>query len=379
MVRRSLPSFLGLAALGAALASCDYVIGRSGNGTSADDSATDGGFADGGSADGAIPDDGGATDDADGGFTKACNTEVHTLTESPLDLLVLLDVSTSMDYDQKWTSVKLAMQSFVHNPQFNGLGLGLQYFPLRVQCSIDAYRTPAVPIGVLPNVADAVSSSLDAQEMYGGTPTVQALEGTSAYVKSFLSQHVGHKAAIVVATDGIPDNTCLWSASGPPNNLSNVLTVAKNAAQSNPMVETFVIGVGKDLTALNQIAAAGGTGRAILVDTGTKADEEFLNALMQVRRSALGCDFVIPLTGSKGEIDPTRARVRFMPADGSPPATFVNVGTKASCASAPGRGWFFDDADNSGKLMLCDDACSAVTGGTLGDLQVDFACGFVPK
>lgn len=335
----------------------------------------------GGATDGSVPGDvDSGTSDPDGGNggpTDAgfdvCKDQGRKISLSPLDLLVLLDVSYSMDYDQKWSSVRSAMKSFVSKPEFNGLGIGVQYFPLRSQCSVGQYLAPAVPFGVLPGVGPIVGASLDQQEMSGGTPTVQALEGTTAYTQNWLALHPDHKAVIVMATDGVPDSTCAGATDGGlSNSLANVLLVAGGAATSSPPVKTFVIGVGKDLTALNGIAAAGGTGQALLVDTSTNADVAFLNALTQIRRSALGCDFEIPV-GSAVVRD--RAQVNFVPDDGSPTLYVGQVANKAACVA--GAGWFFDDADPliATKVVLCDTTCDTVTQGKTGALHVEFACG----
>jgi len=299
-----------------------------------------------------------------------CSTEARTIALSPLDLLVVLDVSGSMDYDLKWVGVKSALKSFVTKSEFDGLGVGLQYFPLRAQCSLDAYQAPAVPIGTLPAIGPTIASSLDLQQMSGGTPTVKVLEGATTYAASWLAANPTHKSVIVLATDGMPDGTCKAVTKGLPNSLANVLSVAKAAAEATPPVKTFVIGVGKDLSALNQIAAAGGTEKAILVDTAKGADVAFLAALTEIRRSALGCDFEVPITT---EVDPKRAQVRFVLDEGGV-LWFGNVGDKAGCVK--GKGWYFDDPKAPTKLQFCDDTCTTVTQGKTGKLYVEFACGF---
>jgi hypothetical protein len=313
----------------------------------------------------------------DTGFGSICGSEIRQLKLSPLDMMVVLDVSYSMDYDQKWSSVKAALKSFVNNPEFKGLGVGLQYFPLRLQCRLEAYQAPAMPIGVLggsgtqPDVAPVVAVSLDQQEMAGGTPTVQVLEGTTAYVKAWLKSpdNADHKAVVVMATDGVPDDTCRVVQSGLPNSLANVLVVAQEAATTDPQVKTFVIGVGKDLNALDQIAAAGGTGQAILVDTSNNPEAAFLDALTQIRRSALGCEFEVP---DKDTIKKDQAQVRFVPDDGTATQFFLNVADKKGCAK--GQGWYFDDPGDPRLIILCDETCTTVTQGKTGQLYVEFAC-----
>lgn len=342
-----------------------------------------------GQGDGGVPAglDASAWQPPDTGFGKPCNTEVRNIELTPLDLLVVLDVSYSMDYDQKWSNVKSALKSFANNPQSAGLGVGLQYFPLRAQCNVDDYQAPAVSIDVLGGAtspqAKAIVASLDQQQMGGGTPTTQVLEGTSAYVKGWLARpaNANHKAVIVLATDGMPDSTCASSATiGLPNSIANALTVASQAAQNDPQVKTFVIGVGKDLAPLDSLASAGGTGSAILVDATANADLAFFNALMSIRRSALGCVFQVPpnATGQDGEIDPKNAQVRFTPDDGSGTEYFYDVGDYDGCSGSGGYGWYFDDPNDPTSLILCDDACSEVTQGKTGKLDVEFACKWTP-
>jgi hypothetical protein len=331
----------------------------------------------GGGGDGGVLDDGGTGGDGgtlgmDGGIFVSCVDVGGPIVVAPLDLMVLLDVSYSMDYDDKWLSVKSALKSFTTRSDSAGLGIGLQYFPLRAQCRVDAYQAPAVPIGVLPNNATVIGNSLDLQQMSGGTPTVQALEGTTAYTKTWLSQHPTHKSVVVMATDGVPDETCAAPTdAGLSNSLDDVLVVARGAATSSPPVKTFVIGVGKSLTALNQIADAGGTTSAILVDTAMNADVAFLAALNQIRHDALGCVFTVP---NFPGVQTDHGQVTFAPDDaGSPTITVPSVVDAAHCVN--GQGWYFDDPTMPTKLNLCDGTCESITQGQAGQLHVEFECG----
>ena len=331
---------------------------------------------DGGRGDGGLSGDGGLTGpfpDLDAGELAAgvCADQGKQIVATQIDLLVVLDVSYSMDYDHKWEAVRSAMNSFVTKPQFSGLGIGLQYFPIRAQCSVAAYENPAVPFAVLPMAAPAISTSLSMQQMQGGTPTVPVLEGTTRYARTWETQHPDHQTVIVMATDGVPDDSCVAAPDGGlANSLANVLTVASGALHASPPIKTFVIGVGKDLTALNQIAAAGGTQSALLVDTRYDADIAFLDALTEVKNAALGCDFDVPF---KNGVDPSAARVRFISDD--PRRSFVvpKVADAASCKTGSGAGWYFVGTPPNTKLTLCRPSCEALNGPT-GKLFVEFGC-----
>jgi hypothetical protein len=309
----------------------------------------------------------------DAGF-EVCDDVGRHVTLSPLDLFVLLDVSGSMDYDEKWVAVSSAMRSFVANPDFNDLSVALQYFPLRLDCDVATYQTPAVPFALLPANRAALNASINLQRMQGGTPTVPALEGVVAYTQQYLAAQppdAGHRAAIVLATDGYPDQSCAGLAPGGlTNTIQNVATVAGNAATGTPPIKTFVIGVGRGLEQLDLVADAGGTQTAIVVDTAGNADVQFLNALTQIRRDALDCSFQVP---NVENIDPTKARVRFVPDDGTSAFGVPQVPDAMSCVQ--GKGWYFDDPLSPAKLTLCDSTCDAVTRGKPGQLYIEFACG----
>ncbi len=338
-----------------------------------EDAGVDAGQGGGGGIDASVPD---AGDESD--FTgEVCASLGRQVTLVPLDLLVLLDVSGSMDYDLKWVAVKSALKSFVSRTDLVGLGVGLQYFPQRAQCRVDAYETPAVPIGVLPGESATILGSLDVQRMSGGTPTVPALQGTVSYAKAYLSDpaHAGRKAAIVLATDGMPDTSCsgadLSDAGMLPNSIENVAAVARAAASTSPEVKTFVIGVGKELGSLDEVADAGGTSSAVLVDVTGNADVQFLSALTRIRHDALGCDFALPTQAT--DIDVTKARIRFEPDNGGPVIRVPRRGGSSACGSD--QGWYFDNPASPTKVNLCDLTCDTITGGNTGTFRVEFACG----
>jgi hypothetical protein len=332
-------------------------------GAGPDDGGGQGGGGGGGDTDGILP---------DAGF-GVCADVGRRVSLNPLALFVLLDVSGSMDYDEKWVAVSSAMKSFISNPDFDDLTVALQYFPLRQQCDKLLYQAPAVPFGLLPANRAMLGNSIDVQRMQGGTPTVPALQGVVDYTQAYLSEvpDAGLRAAIVLATDGTPDDSCVGVTDGGlANTIQNVAVIAAGAATASPPIKTFVIGVGKGLGALDLIADAGGTQKAILVDVAGNADVQFLNALTQIRRDALDCTFQVPRSDG---IDATKARVRFVPDDGTPAFGAPQVLSASDCMQ--GLGWYFDNWATPTQLTLCDATCDAVTRGKTGQLYIEFACG----
>jgi hypothetical protein len=308
----------------------------------------------------------------DGGI-MACATQSAQGALAPLDVFLLLDTSASMDYLGKWTSVKQALRSFVKNPAAVGLGLGLQYFPLRAQCNRDEYAVPAVPMQVLPLGITDIDDSLKLQQMSGGTPMVAAMEGTFKYLKQYAADNPLHKVVLILASDGTPDDSCIApSPQGRDNSLANAALTAMEAYAGEPVVSTFVIGVGSETAVLDQIATAGG-GKAFFVDTTTDIQGAFLQALQDIRGNALSCQFPIP-DASGQALDYDRVNVLYTPSDTGMVTPLVYVQSVDQCASAPGNGWYYDDPNNPTKVVLCKDACSVAASAANGKIDVVFGC-----
>ena len=304
----------------------------------------------------------------------ACATQSTKAELAPLDLLLLLDTSASMDYQGKWTSVKGAVKAFVQNPQATGLGLGLQYYPLRATCNVDDYSVPGVTIQVLPTGATDVVTSMKAKQMSGGTPMVPAFEGVYKYLKQRAADNPKHKVVMVLASDGAPDDSCIAAPMGElPNSLANATQLAMTAYTADPPVSTFVIGVGSETSVLEQIATAGG-GKAIFVDTSTDIQGAFLAALNEIRGNALTCQFDIPAPSDDQMLDYDRVNVVFTASDISGQSPLVFVGTKDKCDQAPNKGWYYDDPSAPQKVVLCTDACGIATQSTTGRIDVVFGC-----
>src|SRR5262245_30982848 len=80
-------------------------------------------------------DDGGLIGDLD-----KCATDKKKAERVPVDMVIGLDTSFSMDFDQKWTNVRAALKQFVSNPAYAELGIGLQFFPIVKQCNVGEYQ-----------------------------------------------------------------------------------------------------------------------------------------------------------------------------------------------------------------------------------------------
>jgi hypothetical protein len=314
---------------------------------------------------------GGTSGDGGSGSLAGCATSSKTATKVPVDMIIGLDTSFSMDFYEKWPNVRDALKVFVNDVPPTDLQVGLQFFPIRKQCSVADYAIPAVPLTPLAQAATPITTALDQQQMAGGTPMVPLLQGLTQYLVS--SAQPNRKQIIVLTTDGIPDLPADTCAGGPfPNTLDDAVISAANALKGTPSIPTFVIGVGSELTALDAVAQAGGTDKATLIDVGGNVQGSLLSALAAIRRSAIPCDFDIP---GGTTLDPGATNVTYTPGGSSTAATLDYVGNEASCGQAPGsQGWYFDDVNNPRKVVLCNTLCQIVKQDDLGAVNLVFGC-----
>ncbi|MCK6536665.1 MAG: hypothetical protein L6Q84_27145 [Polyangiaceae bacterium] len=314
----------------------------------------------------------------------------------PVDMFMMFDRSGSMQKDGKWSSVTSAVKKFVALPGLDKLGMGLAFFPINAtgpipttcatnqdcgfygpcmpppfagcqgsllgmkdSCVSTDYQTPKVEIEAFPGVSSKIIAALDGTTPGGdSTPAAPALEGAIDHATIWQAAHLDRVVVVILATDGEPNNCT-------PNEVKDVAGHAAEGLKQTPSIKTFVIGVG-DLTVLNQVAAAGGTDKAIIVSS-TNAEKEFLDALNKIR-GAVGCQYVIP-TGAKA--DPKKVNVYFTPEDGSPGTLIKQSKGAADCVGQVG--WYYDNPNAPTQIQLCPAACDLVTN-KKGKVEVVVGC-----
>jgi hypothetical protein len=313
----------------------------------------------------------------DGSTRGQCYTTSQPVGEIPIDLYFMMDKSSSMNmFDRgqpvsRWTAVSQAMKAFINSPKSAGLSAGLAFFPRADSagsplCSAADYAFPIVPIGVLPAVLPAITAAIGAQVLGSGTPTTPALQGAHIYARS--QAQAGRHAAVVIVTDGQP-RQC--------GTIESTAAAATSAAGGHPAIRTYVLGVGPSLVDLNAIAAAGGTGRAYLVESGGEA--ELTAALDAIRTSALSCAYLIPEKGREtADKAPARVSARIGRDGMSTPVDQV-----ADLASCAGRsGWYYERppraADGSEetptRVTLCPSSCDSLVKASGSHLDVVVGC-----
>jgi hypothetical protein len=325
-------------------------------------------------------------------------------------MFIMLDQSGSMSDPvsgggDKWSAVTSALTAFLQQPGLGGISVGIQYFGLPPGgssggactnvpfCATDAdcggpacgpcffgicfgsssagdscdaadYSGAEVEIAPLPGVAQPIIASMAKHGPSTSTPTSAALQGGINHCKSWAGSHAGHVVVHVFATDGDPSEC--------DTDLNNINAIAAAGANNGPKVLTFVIGVGSSLTALNGIAAAGGTNSAYIVDTGANATSQFLQALNAIRGAALGCQYNIPVP-TTGQPDYSRVNVQYTPGNGGNSQVFDHYPDKASCPPG-GDGWYYDDNAHPTLINLCDATCDKVGADAKGKIDILLGC-----
>jgi hypothetical protein len=295
-------------------------------------------------------------------------------------LAVLFDVSGSMgkfDYEWhdpalKWEPVVAGTKAFFTDPASAGLEASLAFFPAASdRCEPSSYAEPEVPFTELPSAAfgaaiDAVTPQ-SADDWRGGTPTLAALQGTIARLEPLAAADPDATYAIVLVTDGHPQDC-------DDNSIESVAAAVSAVASTIP---TYVIGVRNPpvdgapdtVSDLDALAVAGGTGQALLIDTGNPASTtaDLLTAVNGIRGQTLSCDLDLPAPPAGRELDPQRVRVSFTTAAGA-----VDLPYDPGCTA--GGGWHYDDPTAPATIHLCPDTCTTVQGDVEAELSVAFAC-----
>jgi hypothetical protein len=320
-----------------------------------------------------------------GGLTadSACASSASAGQRLPMYMILLLDRSCSMEeYDNnqqhldlnnpnaRWNQVTGALTTFFASADSQGVIASLILFPTGSQnarCTPNPYTTPSTHDVALPDsttLVNAMRANDPRTSDCTCTPTSFALQGTLTYATG-LKQQVGDsaKVVIVLATDGYPQN-CNSVQNG---DVGPACTVATSAAAA--LIPVYVIGVGDQLTNLNQLAAAGGTSTAFLVSTAdpTAVGATLLTALNTIRGSILSCEYAMPTPPSGKELDTTLVNVDYTPTGGAET-------TLPQDQDCKGEGWRYDNPNAPTKIEMCPATCDSIKADPTGNLVVLLGC-----
>src|SRR5690606_37981748 len=185
------------------------------------------------------------------------------------------------------------------DPASAGIGVGLGLFGQQeigqTTCDGETFGEPAVTVGALPDQAAALSDALSGLQPVGETPTGPARRGACAYASQHRAATAGNQMVILLLTDGRPEapTTCRGGEGTCCPSIDDAVAAASEC-RNEVGIRTFVLGVGPLLDNLEQIAVAGGTDQAYLVQGGD-VSTEVLRALNRIRSSAsIPCELALP-------------------------------------------------------------------------------------
>jgi hypothetical protein len=334
------------------------------SGSSHQDAGTD---ASGTVADASRPGVDGSPGDADAGCRAG---RVLSAERLPVDLSLLLDESASMatplvgsNGETRWSVLDTALTNFVTDPEAlaTSTAVALTYFPelpdggTAPSCASADYSTPDIALDALSSNAAAIGSSIEAHAPLGAKPTGPALEGALLYMKARAAERPGRSSGVVLVTDGTA-TTCA------PGTISDLATVVAKAFVTEPRVRTFVVvlGASGNVADLDQLALAGGTERAMVID-GAGATASLNRALSGLSNASLACTFSLP-PASEGATPPD-VSLLYTDAAGVDHAVPKLAGLSA-CARNGDEGWYFDDDRAPTEVEMCTQTCASLAAGT---------------
>jgi hypothetical protein len=315
----------------------------------------------------------------DGSFNSdgACAATSSEAKIVPIDMIILLDRSGSMNDGVKWEGATEALQQYVTSPNAAGVNVGLIYFPIKAPpdgftCNYTHYDDLVVPIAQLPGNAPAIVQSIDNENPTGSdTPTYGALKGALSAATAYQDANPSHKVILVFASDTDP-NSCEVQPGNPPDadEIPTIAALAADALKYNG-VQTYVIAIqGASIGSLNQIAAAGGTMQALDV---TGNIDLFIEKMKEIQTNAVACDFPIPEAPAGETFDKDLVAVKYTPASQlSLPEEFPRADNDQDCGGK--TGWYYDNNDNPTEIVLCPASCQKIKNDLQSKIDVLFGC-----
>jgi len=293
-----------------------------------------------------------------------CGAVTHETTRQPVDVLLVLDRSGSMDYSiasdcycttntalgggtlcpdtkdctTRWNSVEPAVKTTLESSKY--VNWGLKFFPSgSSSCGV----TSTMEVSVASDSAATIQTQIDTATKSLSTPTAAALSAATAYLKTVKDSN---KKFILLATDGEPN------CGGTPANINNSdvpgATTAASAAETAGF-PVYVVGIGPNLDNLTQIAKAGGTTDYFQVSS----PEQLAKALSDISNMVGSCTYKVDAT----------------PPDPNNIAVYVN---KQKVDQGTNDGWTYDSSAQA--IVLAGSYCDDILAGKDTTVQILFGC-----
>jgi hypothetical protein len=322
-----------------------------------------------GAAGDAVSTGGGNGDGGEGsGGQENCGVQTAHTVRMPSEVLLVLDRSGSMvnsiaedcscgsgaadgtvpcadtvTCQDRWSTLSAATMATVRSAP--DVYWGLKLFPTPGGAACDVSAQVEVPIA--PHTAGAIEQVIASTTPANSTPTAQAVRAAVAYLKSVADPN---RKYILLATDGQPN--CGPGSSTSTTNVDG--TRAEIAAAFLAGFPVYVIGIGPSVGNLDDLAAAGGTGRSY---SATSASD-LTNALSSISRLVASCTFSLA----------------YPPPD---PQNVVVYFNRILVPRDDVNGWSYGGDGHS--VVLNGDACANLMASLDATVTVLFGCPGVPS
>jgi hypothetical protein len=273
-----------------------------------------------------------------------CKIEESTLYLDPVAMMILQDISGSMDYPNKWGVVLPVLTDMLDTYKNSNFRFGLDVFPDDKLCGVTApvvsdcigYKTMSTEI------IDIISSGIIPE---GATPLYQAMLNflDDSYAPGFTSK--GKNRILLIVSDG--EDTCgkntqyLDTAT-----LQNFIDVTQSLLVKGIKTLTIGFGYGFSSDQLDTISENGGTEITKHISADDKTTLQ--NALITVSGAVSKCEFIVPVPGDT-TLD-NSDQINFSYGDRIIPY-------HDGCIRGEGWTWYGDETDRTVRVCstTCDD------------------------
>jgi hypothetical protein len=296
------------------------------------------------------------------GGAPECGRENFDIAPMPVDMLLVLDRSASMEDDpsggstkpSKWDILVPALQQAITSTNAT-ISWGLKAFPEGEKagsCSTASFPSHIL-VPIAPNNAATVNQAISGLTDHGdGTPTGDAINNAVTYLGTVPDKNAKY---LLLATDGDP--------SCPSSNAAQFAVNAVTAAAAAGY-KTFVIGVAAKASSIKNLNSLAVAGLEPVMSSNPTAPSFYLAsdqatlvaALQSITGAAATC--VFPLSSAPPAPDHVRVDVGGM--------TIMNDPTNQN-------GWDYTGSDMM-TIQLFGAACDLVKSSGVSTVQVTFGC-----
>jgi hypothetical protein len=237
-----------------------------------------------------------------------------------------------------------------------GAPLGIFFSPVVVSGGTICFGGREDPLNIqLPGSLDAVFKSLASKSRAGSSLLGWGLDAALPQVQFYATSNAPRHAQMAIVFDGESDfRPCA------DDTVDRAVSAALRGYQSTPRILTTVIGIGLDLVDLDKVAAAGGTNKARLVNTGARVEDASLAIANALRAAATPCEIAFPdPIASPGLLDPALLNIETPLGNGTRRVALSKYPNASWCQLGPG--WYYDDPAKPTKVILCPAACEPLS------------------